>query len=93
MSRSVFAERFRQTVGMTPMEYVTRWRMLLAGERLRSSSEAVASIAASLGYQSDSAFGKAFREVMGASPKQYSRQTRPEPNPTSDHAVSSAALT
>ena len=73
MSRSVFALRFRETVGATPMEYLTRWRMLLAAERLKSSAEGLAAIAQSLGYESESAFGKAFRRVMGCSPRQYAR--------------------
>ncbi len=73
MSRSVFAQRFKETVGSTPMEYLTRWRMLLAGERLMQSDESLSSIATSLGYESDSAFGKAFRRVMGCSPKKHSR--------------------
>ena len=73
LSRSVFALRFRAIVGETPMEYLTRWRMLLAAERLKNSSECLAGIAQSLGYESESAFGKAFRRVMGASPRQYNR--------------------
>ncbi len=73
MSRSIFAQRFRQTVGSTPMEYLTRWRMLLAGDRLKGAVESISTIASSLGYESDSAFGKAFRRVMGCSPRQYSR--------------------
>ncbi len=73
MSRSVFALRFRETVGATPMEYLTRWRMLLAADRLKSSEDGLSSIAQSLGYESESAFGKAFRRVMGCSPKQYAR--------------------
>jgi AraC-like DNA-binding protein len=73
MSRSVFAHRFRETVGATPMEYLTRWRMLLAADRLRNSSEGLSAIAHSLGYDSPSAFGKAFRRVMGCSPKRYVR--------------------
>jgi AraC-like DNA-binding protein len=77
MSRSVFALRFRETVGATPMEYLTRWRMLLAADRLKnSSSEGLSAIAQSLGYESESAFGKAFRRVMGSSPRQYFRTTR-----------------
>lgn len=75
MSRSVFALRFREIVGVTPMEYLTRWRMLLAADRLRSSSEGLSAIAQSLGYESDSAFSKAFRRVMGCSPRQHARLT------------------
>ena len=73
LSRSVFALRFRETVGVTPMEYLTRWRMLLAADRLKSSSDGLSAIAQSLGYESESAFGKAFRRVMGCSPRQYTR--------------------
>jgi AraC-like DNA-binding protein len=75
MSRSVFALRFRETVGATPMEYLTRWRMLLAADRLKNSSEGLSTIAQSLGYETDSAFCKAFRRVMGCSPRQYTRST------------------
>ncbi len=77
MSRSVFALRFRETVGATPMEYLTRWRMLLAADRLKNSSDGLSAIAQSLGYESESAFGKAFRRVMGCSPRQYMRSTAP----------------
>jgi AraC-like DNA-binding protein len=77
MSRSVFSLRFRETVGATPMEYLTRWRMLLAADRLKNSSDGLSAIAQSLGYESESAFGKAFRRVMGCSPRQYIRTTAP----------------
>jgi len=73
MSRSIFALKFKETVGSTPMEYLTRWRMMLAGERLTNSSDPLSVIALSLGYESESAFGKAFKRVMGCSPRQYSR--------------------
>lgn len=76
MSRSVFAVRFKETVGSTPMEYLTRWRMLRAGQRLGSSNESVSEIAVSLGYESDSAFRKAFRVVMGCSPRAYGARLR-----------------
>jgi AraC-like DNA-binding protein len=77
MSRSIFALRFKETVGSTPMEYLTRWRMLLAGDRLKNSDDSISIIALSLGYESESAFGKAFRRVMGCSPRQYSRGSTP----------------
>lgn len=73
MSRSIFALRFKETVGKTPMEYLTGWRMLLAGDRLRGSGESISAIAVSLGYESESAFSKAFRRVMGCSPRHHRR--------------------
>jgi AraC-like DNA-binding protein len=73
MSRSSFALRFKETVGEAPMEYLTRWRMLLAGDRLTHSGDAVSAIALSLGYDSESAFSTAFKRVMGCSPRQYGR--------------------
>jgi AraC-like DNA-binding protein len=73
MSRSAFAARFKETVGATPMEYLTRWRMLLAGDRLVHSGEPVSVIAPSLGYESESAFSTAFKRVMGCAPRQYGR--------------------
>ncbi len=83
MSRSVFALKFKETVGETPLEYLTRWRMLLAGDRLRTADDSISVIASSLGYESESAFGKAFKRVMGCSPRQYSRRNHPaSPSPT-----------
>jgi AraC-like DNA-binding protein len=76
MSRSTFALKFKQTLGESPMEYLTRWRMLLAGDKLVNSSDPISVIAVSLGYESDSAFSTAFKRVMGCSPRQYSRGLR-----------------
>lgn len=56
MSRSAFAQKFRETIGTSPMEYVTRWRMLLAGDRLENSNDPVSVTSLSLGYESESAF-------------------------------------
>lgn len=73
MSRSSFAQRFKDMVGAAPMEYLTRWRMLLAGDRLLSGRESVSSIALSVGYQSESAFSTAFKRVLGCPPRDYAR--------------------
>jgi AraC-like DNA-binding protein len=73
MSRSTFAQKFKETVGASPMDYLTRWRMLLAGDRLTNSSDTISAIAQSLGYESESAFSTAFKRVMGCSPRQYGR--------------------
>jgi AraC-like DNA-binding protein len=74
MSRSTFALRFKETVGKSPMEYLTRWRMMLAAGRLMNSSDPVSVIAVSLGYESESAFSTAFKRVVDCSPRQYGRR-------------------
>jgi AraC-like DNA-binding protein len=73
MSRSAFALKFKQMVGMSAMDYLTRWRMLLAGDRLANSSDPISVIAPALGYESESAFSTAFKRVMGCAPRQYKR--------------------
>ncbi|PKY12078.1 AraC family transcriptional regulator [Acidithiobacillus marinus] len=74
MSRSNFAARFKNIVGDTPMEYLTRWRMLLAADRLARGHESVSVIACALGYESESAFNVAFKRVMGCPPGRYARE-------------------
>ncbi len=73
MSRSTFALKFKETVGTSPIEYLTRWRMLLAGDRLANSGDPIAVVARALGYESESAFSTAFKRVMGCSPRRYGR--------------------
>jgi AraC-like DNA-binding protein len=73
MSRSAFALRFREQVGSSVMEYLIRWRMVLAADKLVNTSDGVSAIALSLGYESESAFGFAFKREMGCSPRQYCR--------------------
>jgi len=70
-SRSGFAERFRATVGASPIDYLANWRMRLAAARLRRGNEPLPRIAQSLGYASDSAFAASFRRVLGQSPARY----------------------
>jgi AraC-like DNA-binding protein len=77
MSRSTFAQKFKETVGASPIEYLTRWRMLLAGDRLANSGDPISVIALSLGYESESAFSTAFKRVMGRSPRRYGRGRQP----------------
>ncbi|GGG95634.1 AraC family transcriptional regulator [Silvibacterium dinghuense] len=73
MSRSSFAQRFRELVGASPIDYLARWRMLLAADRLRTTTDSIAAIAFGLGYESESAFSTAFRRIMGSSPRRYAR--------------------
>ncbi|MEP6567260.1 MAG: AraC family transcriptional regulator [Mesorhizobium sp.] len=69
ISRSGFARRFKELVGVAPLDYLTRWRMHLARDAMRRSGASVGGLAQSLGYASESAFGNAFKRVFGRSPK------------------------
>ncbi|AKJ27401.1 AraC family transcriptional regulator [Caldimonas brevitalea] len=68
MSRSAFAARFTQQVGMPAMQYLLRWRVHLALARLQARQEGLAEVAAGVGYQSEAAFSRAFKRVLGLSP-------------------------
>ncbi|CAB3810641.1 AraC family transcriptional regulator [Paraburkholderia fynbosensis] len=74
MSRTTFALRFKKLVGLSPMEYLTRWRMMLAADRLTNSRDSVAGIGLALGYESEKSFITAFRRIMNCSPRQYARR-------------------
>ncbi len=74
LSRSALAERFTQFVGRPPMQYLTNWRMQLAANYLRSGMESVAVIANRVGYESEAAFSRAFKKVVGTPPGQWRKQ-------------------
>ncbi len=71
MSRSAFAVRFKELLGQTPLEYVTEWRMQKAMQLLQQRDKKLIDVARSVGYESDAAFSKAFKRVVGASPGEY----------------------
>lgn len=73
MSRSSFALRFKATVGEPAMDYLTRWRMMVASDRLANGGMPIALVAPTVGYESESAFGAAFKRVMGYSPRQFAK--------------------
>jgi len=68
MSRSAFAVRFKELVGETPMNYVARWKMNLALTWLKEEGTTVNILADRLGYQSEAAFSRAFKRLIGVSP-------------------------
>ena len=74
VSRTVFSERFRRCLGTTPMEYLGALRMALAAERLCHGRRSLAQVAASVGYDSDKAFARAFRRWAGETPAVYVRR-------------------
>ena len=80
VSRAVLAERFRQYLGEPPVAYLTRWRLQLGARMLGSTSHSVAQIASKAGYDSESAFNRAFKRAFGKPPARYRNETRPRPN-------------
>ena len=83
MSRAAFASRFKSTVRQSPIEYLTRWRVLLAEDKMVNTTDSISAIAQSLGYESTSAFGKVFRKFTGHSPRQYRNGLNTPAVPTS----------
>jgi AraC-like DNA-binding protein len=83
MSRSAFAQAFKNHVGTPPLEYLIQWRMSLARDALARNTLSISELARATGYQSESAFSTAFRRVVGASPTKFRHQARhPDKAPT-----------
>jgi AraC-like DNA-binding protein len=76
MSRSAFALRFRELVGEAPLEYLTRWRMCKATSLLRSGERKLIDIGMAVGYESEGAFKRAFKRVIGATPGEFRRASQ-----------------
>jgi AraC-like DNA-binding protein len=70
LSRSSFTERFTGYVGMPPIQYLQKWRLQMAASRLIEGGT-IADIAADIGYESEAAFSRAFKRVIGASPADW----------------------
>jgi AraC-like DNA-binding protein len=79
LSRTVFSERFRALVGVTPMHYLGSYRMTLAAEKLKNRQLSLHQVAEAVGYASEKAFSRAFQRWTGMTPSAYARRHgRPE---------------
>lgn len=74
VSRAVFAQRFTQTMGLPPMQYLLEWRIAHAKDLLRAERLSTAQVAGRVGYQSANAFTTAFTRVAGCSPTEFARR-------------------
>lgn len=74
LARSSLAQRFAGLIGEPPMSYLTRWRMQLAAGLLARSHEVVGNIALQVGYESEAAFNRAFKKLVGAPPASWRRR-------------------
>jgi AraC-like DNA-binding protein len=72
----VLAERFTEMAGHPPMQYLALWRMQLAS-RLLSEGRQVAAVADAVGYESEAAFSRAFKKLVGQAPATWRRAATP----------------
>ena len=75
-SRTVLAERFAQLVGIPPMHYLAKWRMQVASEMLTAATPTWRRIAAEIGYESEAAFSRAFKKMIGVPPSAWRQRMR-----------------
>lgn len=78
-SRSVLTERFRHFLGLPPMRYLAQLRLQVAAQRMRSSDAPIKAIVEEAGYESEAAFGRAFKRCFGAPPGEWRRRQAPTP--------------
>ena len=74
VSRSVLAERFTALLGQPPMQYLALWRMQLAS-RVLAEGATVAEVATAVGYESEAAFSRAFKKLVGQAPAAWRKDT------------------
>jgi AraC-like DNA-binding protein len=89
-SRSVLAERFRRYLSETPIAYLTRWRLQLGAQLLKSTSNSVAAIAGEVGYESEPAFNRAFKREFGLPPARFRSQAKSARSQSVGHALASS---
>ena len=73
LSRSALHERFVSLVGQPPVQYLTNWRMQLASRKLLEGRSSVAAVAVDVGYDSEAAFARAFKRLVGMPPAAWRR--------------------
>jgi AraC-like DNA-binding protein len=78
ISRSRLAECFTQFVGQPPMQYLAQWRVQLAARMLADGTTKVAAAARDVGYDSEAAFSRAFKRLVGTSPAAWRRSAAPK---------------
>lgn len=81
VSRTVLAERFMHYLGQPPIQYLTKWRLSLAADRLRDGSTSIGRVAEHVGYASEASFTRAFKREFGLPPATW-RRKEAHPPPT-----------
>ena len=73
MSRTLFANKFRETVGETPLLYIRNWRIIKAKQFLKEGSDSISEVAEKVGYSSEAAFNRVFKKKVHKTPAVYRR--------------------
>jgi len=73
MSRTLFANKFKETVGETPLHYVRNWRIIKAKQFLKEGSDPISEVAEKVGYSSEAAFNRVFKKKVHKTPAVYRR--------------------
>lgn len=76
MGRSAFSQKFNQLVGIPVMQYLTAWRMREAKQMLQSTTLSMADISEQCGYESEPAFRKTYKKIVGETPGATRRNHR-----------------
>src|SRR5262249_47392062 len=76
MSRATAARHFQESLGRSANDLLTDIRMTLAANELRSSSASIGSVGDMVGYQSEAAVQRAFKQRMGMTPARWRRIAR-----------------
>jgi AraC-like DNA-binding protein len=74
LSRTIFAKRFTDYVEVSPVQYIARWRLQLAGRMLEHAGVSIARAAAEVGYESEAAFNRAFKKIVGMPPGTWRKE-------------------
>jgi AraC-like DNA-binding protein len=76
VSRTVLVERFAERLGLPPMRYLARWRLQVGAQLLRKTRAPLKAIAERAGYESEAAFGRAFKRLFGRAPAEWRQRAR-----------------
>jgi len=76
MSRTSFALRFAELMGLAPVQYLTQWRINEAHRMLRDQGISVATVAELLGYSTEASFRRTFKRLTGLGPGQVRSASR-----------------
>ena len=92
LSRSALAERFAQVVGVPPMQYLAQWRIQIAASMISTGAMALGAVAAEVGYESEAAFNRAFKRMVGVAPGAWRRARNLPSAPPRQAAEKSSAM-